>query len=629
MDRSGSLPQSAVVDGKSTENWLRGQARLARRPISLAVALGVLSGLLLIPQAWYLAHAVNAVVLQHASLAEVLPWLWPLPAFFALRFGVMRVSEQVAMRAAILVKGNVRSDLVRHLQALGPAYVQNHHSGELAVAAVDGVEALEPYYARYLPQMALVALVPLSILAFILPLDWISGLVLLVTAPLIPVFMILIGGGAERLNRRQWRQLARMGAHFLDVLQGLTTLKLFNASRREAQLIARISDDYRRSTMSVLRVAFLSALALEFFATVSIAVVAVLIGFRLLHAQMGFEAGFFILLLAPDFYLPLRTLGAHYHARMEAIGAAERIVEILEAPLPQMAQTRARPLLGRDIEIRFEDVHYVYEPGREALRGASFALAPGRVTALVGPSGAGKSTALNLLLGFVRAQRGRVLVGGHDLIQLNPDHWLSGVAWLPQRPHLFRGSVLENIRMFDETIGFAAVRASAQKAHAEAFIESLPQGYETEVGERGQNLSGGQVQRLALARAFLKDAPVLLMDEATSSLDPETEALITEAIAGLAQARTVLVVAHRLRTVRNADCIVVMDGGRVVEEGTHEVLLRAQGSYARMVRAHQVEASEQAHSEPRPPAIGAGGGIPHPNPPPPAGEGEAGGGSLS
>ena len=582
MDRPGSRPQNAVVEEKSTENWLRGRWRLARRPISAAVALGVLSGFLLIPQAWCLAHAVNAVVLQRAPLAQVLPWLWPLPAIFALRFAVMRASEQVATRAAILVKENVRSDLVHHLQALGPAYVQKHHSGEVAVAAVEGVEALEPYYARYLPQMALVALVPLSILAFILPVDWISGLVLLVSAPLIPVFMVLIGSAAERLNRRQWRQLARMSGHFLDVLQGLTTLKLFNASRREAQLIARLSDDYRKSTMSVLRVAFLSALALEFFATVSIAVVAVLIGFRLLHAQMGFEAGFFVLLLAPEFYFPLRTLGLHYHARMEAIGAAERIVEIFDAPLPQTPYARARPLLGREIEIRFEDVHYAYEPGREALRGTSLALAAGRVTALVGPSGAGKSTVLNVLLGFVRAQRGRVLAGGHDLLQLDPDHWLRHVAWVPQRPHLFRGSVLDNIRMRDGTIGFGAVRAAAQQARAEEFIESLPQGYDTEVGERGQNLSGGQVQRLALARAFLKDAPVLLMDEATSSLDPETEALVTQAIASLAQGRTVLVIAHRLRTVRRADCIVVMDGGRVVEQGTHETLVNADGRYARL-----------------------------------------------
>jgi len=585
MNRSGPVRESSILGGKSPEKWLRGQARLARRPISLAVALGVVSGFLLIPQAWCLAHAVNAVVLDHAALAEVLPWLLPLPVIFLLRFLILRASEQVAMRAAILVKETVRSDFVRHLQALGPAYLQGRHSGELAMAAVDGIDALEPYYARYLPHMAVVASVPLSILAFVFPLDWISGLVLLISAPLIPAFMILIGGGAERLNQRKWRQLARMSAHFLDVLQGLTTLKLFNASRREAQLIARISDDYRKSTMAVLRVAFLSALALEFFATVSIAVVAVLIGFRLLHAQMGFEAGFFILLLAPEFYLPLRALGAHYHARMEAIGAAERIVEVLDAPLPRTTQARALLPPMREIEVRFEDVHFSYEPGREALHGASFRLGAGCVTALVGPSGAGKSTVLNVLLGFVQVQRGRVTVAGHDLDQLDPEHWPNHVAWVPQRPHLFRGSVLDNIRMFDGSIGFAAVRSAARQAHAEEFIDLLPQGYETEVGERGQNLSGGQAQRLALARAFLKDAPVLLLDEATANLDSETEMLVTEATAHLSRGRTVLVVAHRLHTVRNADCILVMDSGCIVEQGTHESLIHADGRYARMVNA--------------------------------------------
>ncbi|HTS54177.1 MAG TPA: thiol reductant ABC exporter subunit CydD [Burkholderiales bacterium] len=594
MVKSDSPSHSAGAAGRDTEKWLRRQWRLARRPISLAAGLGVLGGLLLVPQAWLLAQAMNGVVLQRASLSQVLPWLLPLPIIFALRFVAVRASEQAAMWAATRVKEDVRSRLVRHLQALGPAYVQSRHSGELVVAAVDGIEALEAYYARYLPHMALVALLPLSILAFIFPKDWISGAVLLLTAPLIPLFMVLIGSGAERLNQRQWRKLARMSGYFLDALQGLTTLKLFNASRREAELIARISEDYRRSTMSVLRSAFLSALVLEFFATVSIAVVAVLIGFRLLRADIGFEAGFFILLLAPEFYLPLRTLGAHYHARMEAIGAAERIVEVLGVPSPQTAQARARPLLARALEIRFEDVHFAYGPGREALRGTSFDLAAERLTALVGPSGAGKTTVLNVLLGFVHAQRGRVLVGGHDLTRLDPDYWLRHIAWLPQRAHLFRGTILDNIRMADPGIAFEAVRAAARGAHADEFIERLPQGYDTAVGERGQNLSGGQVQRLALARAFLKDAPLLLMDEATASLDPATEALVTQAIARLAKARTVLIIAHRLRTVRRADCILVMDGGRVVEQGTHDILARGETRYARMVGAREaVAAMEQ------------------------------------
>jgi len=576
-----------IAEGsKTTQRWLRNQGRLARHSILLAAGLGVLGGVLLIPQAWLLAHAVNAVVLEHAQLAQILPWLWPMPAIFVARFVVTYASARVAIRAATVVKEDVRGRLVRHLQALGPTYLHTRHSGELAVTAVDGIEALEAYYARYLPQMALVSLMPLALLVFVFPQDWLSGLVLLVSAPLIPLFMVLIGGRAEQLNQRQWRKFARMAAHFLDALQGLTTLKLFNASKREAQLIARISEEYRVSTMAVLRVAFLSALVLEFFATVSIALVAVLIGFRLLHGEMGFQAGFFVLLLAPEFYLPLRTLGTHYHARMEAIGAAERIVDIPDTPLPLSASANKRPPLRNELEIRFEDVHYAYEPGREALRGVDFVLATQRVTALVGPSGAGKSSVLNLLLGFIQPQRGRVLIDGHDLIQLDPDYWLRHVAWVPQRPHLFQGSILDNIRMGDAGIGMEAVRAAARAAHADEFIDRLPHGYDTAVGEYGQNLSGGQVQRLALARAFLKDAPLVLMDEATASLDPETEALVTRAIAHLAQDRTVLVIAHRLRTVRGAERIVVLDNGRVVEQGTHEALMRGGARYARMVGAH-------------------------------------------
>jgi len=576
-----------IAEGsKTTQRWLRNQGRLARHSILLAAGLGVLGGVLLIPQAWLLAHAVNAVVLEHAQLAQILPWLWPMPAIFVARFVVTYASARVAIRAATVVKEDVRARLVRHLQALGPTYLHPRHSGDLAVTAVDGIEALEAYYARYLPQMALVSLMPLALLVFVFPQDWLSGLVLLVSAPLIPLFMVLIGGRAEQLNQRQWRKFARMAAHFLDALQGLTTLKLFNASKREAQLIARISEEYRVSTMAVLRVAFLSALVLEFFATVSIALVAVLIGFRLLHGEMGFQAGFFVLLLAPEFYLPLRTLGTHYHARMEAIGAAERIVDIPDTPLPLSASANKRPPLRNELEIRFEDVHYAYEPGREALRGVDFVLATQRVTALVGPSGAGKSSVLNLLLGFIQPQRGRVLIDGHDLIQLDPDYWLRHVAWVPQRPHLFQGSILDNIRMGDAGIGMEAVRAAARAAHADEFIDRLPHGYDTAVGEYGQNLSGGQVQRLVLARAFLKDAPLVLMDEATASLDPETEALVTRAIAHLAQDRTVLVIAHRLRTVRGAERIVVLDNGRVVEQGTHEALMRGGARYARMVGAH-------------------------------------------
>lgn len=563
-------------------SWLRAQRPLARGAITRAVVFNTLAGVLLVPQAWLLAVAVSAVVMHRAPLGDVLPWLAPVLLIVVTRFALAQAAERAAFDAAALVKSRTRSDVVRRLQDLGPAHLHGTHSSKLALAAIDAVEALDPYYARYLPHMAVVAAVPLAILGFVVSRDWISGLVLLLTAPVIPLFMILIGRGAERLSARQWQQLARTSARFLDALRGLTTLKLFDATRREAELLSGLSDDYRRSTMSVLRVAFLSALVLEFFTTVGIALVAVLIGFRLLSGTLSFEAGFFVLLLAPEFYLPLRQLGNHYHTRMEAIAAAERIVEIVRAA--PATRTRERATLGAPIDIRFEDVHFAYEPGRDALRGATFAVDAGHVTVLVGASGAGKSTALNVLLGFLRPDRGRVLVSGHDLGSLDRAHWLRHVAWLPQRPYLFAGSILDNIRMSDASVSENAVRTAARLAHAEGFIERLPRGYDTTIGERGQTLSGGEAQRIALARAFVKDAPVLLMDEATASLDAATEALVADAIARLAVGRTVLVVAHRIRTVQRADRIVVLDNGRVVEQGTHEALVRNDSHYARMVR---------------------------------------------
>ena len=564
--------------------WLRGERQRVRQPVLLAATLGALGGFLLVPQAWLLAHALSDAVVSRAPLHAVLPWLWPLLLVFAVRFALAQATERSAFEAAALVRTEVRDRLLRHLQSLGPAFARGAHSGEIAVTAIDAVEALEPYYARYLPQVALVAAVPTAILASVLPRDPISALVLVLTAPVIPLFMMLVGRSADRLSARQWKGLARMAARFLDAFRGLATLATFDAAGREAQVLARLSEDYRRDTMRVLRVAFLSALVLEFFATVSIALLAVLIGFRLMSGSLTFEAGVFVLLLAPEFYLPLRQLGTQHHARMEAVAAAERIAQVLSISPPTRAAASPASL-PLSIDIRFDDVHFAYAPGREALRGASFSIEAQRVTALVGASGAGKSTALDLMMGFLRPQRGRVLVGGRDLAAIDREDWMRRVAWLPQRPHVFAGSILDNIRMGDAGIGHDAVRAAARLAHAESFIERLPLGYDTPVGERGQTLSGGEARRLALARAFLKDAPVLVMDEATASLDAATEALVAEAIASLSRGRTVLAVAHRVHTVQGADRIVVLDEGRVVEEGTHDALLRRGAHYARMIEA--------------------------------------------
>ena len=589
----------------SARDLLKDQQHLAATWLRVAVGLGLLNGLLIIAQAWLLAHVIDAVVFANATRSDVEHWLWPLLGLFALRAALAWGSEQSAFRAAAQVKLTLRDRVFRHIQAAGPAWLSGQRSGSLAEDLTRGIEGLQDYYARYLPAMTLTALIPLTILLVVLPLDWLSGLVMLVTAPLIPVFMILIGQGVERVNQQQWKTLARMGAHFLDVIQGLTTLKLFNASRREAEVIARVSDDYRRSTMQVLRVAFLSSAVLEFFSTLGIAIVAVFIGFRLYQLdlplpdlfappEISFFTGFFVLLLAPEFYLPLRNMGTHYHGRMEAVASAERLVAILDTPLPPVPSAPALLAADAPLSIRFDAVQFGYEAGRPALDGASFEIRPGERVALVGPSGAGKTTVANLLLGFIRPDAGTITIDGVDLAGLDIADWRRRLAWLPQNPRLFQGTLLENIRLglpgSATEAELTAVREAARRAHAAEFIDQLPHGYDTPVGERGAGLSGGQIQRVALARAFLRDARLVILDEATANLDPASETLVQQAIDALARDRGMLIIAHRLVTVRNADRILVIDGGRIVEQGDHSTLLAQDGPYRRMVRLLQTEA---------------------------------------
>lgn len=563
-------------------SFLRLRAGLSRMPLGLAAGCGVVNAILLIGQYWLLASVVHDVLMAGAGLDDVWPRLWPILALVALRAAAVWGAEAASAAAAARVKNDVRAALIDRIMALGPVRLADRQTGELSALLVDGVEALEPYYARFLPAMMVAALAPAAILVVVAPTDWLSGVILAVTAPLIPLFMVLIGRGAERLNQRQWTRLARMSAHFLEVLQNLTTLKLFNASRREAEVIAKVSEDYRLATMSVLRVAFASALALEFFATVSIAMVAVFIGFRLLAGEMTFQRGFFVLLLAPEFYLPLRSLGAHYHARMEAIGAAGRMVDLLARPVP--ADGGAKPATAGPVAIAFERVGLTYGDGRVGLDGADFRLEPGVVTALVGPSGAGKSSVVSLLLGFVRPSAGRIVAGGVDLADLDPGAWRRMLAWVPQRPYLFRGTIAENLRLGATDASDGDLARAARLTGAADFIEALPDGYGHVVGERGVGLSGGQARLLALTRAALRDAPLLILDEPTASLDRASEARIGEAVRVLARGRTVLVVAHRLETVRDAATILVLDRGRVAERGDHGSLMARDGLYAALVR---------------------------------------------
>ena len=587
----------------SVNAWLKSQRPLAGKALLLTVWLNTANGLLAINQAWALAVILDAVIFKDADLAEVHHWLWGLLALFGTRALIVWLAERSAFQAAASVRATLRDQVHRHLQRLGPAYLSGQRSGALVETLTKGIDDLEGYYARFVPAMTLVMILPLAILTAVMPMDWLAGLVLLFTAPLIPLFMILIGSGAQARNQRQWKQLARMSAHFLDVIQGLTTLKLFGASRREVAVIARISDDYRHSTMQVLRVAFLSSAVLEFFASVGIAIVAVLIGFRLYGLAVPVPAwipipeitylqGLFVLMLAPEFYAPLRNLGTQYHARMGAVAAAEQLIQVLDAE-PTRIDRGTEPLAAaRPLGVRFEGVHFSYEPGREALQGLNFDIPPGQRIALVGTSGAGKTTVVNLLLGFLVPTGGRILIGEQALAEIDLEDWRRHLAWVPQQPRLFQGTIADNIRLGRPEAEPDAVREAARRARAAEFIDALPLGYDSPVGERGAGLSGGQIQRIALARAFLRDAPLVILDEATANLDPESERLVQEGIDELALDRTLLVIAHRLNTVRRADRILVLDQGRIVEQGTHDELAGTGGLYARMIAAHGPRAHE-------------------------------------
>jgi ATP-binding cassette subfamily C protein CydD len=414
---------------------------------------------------------------------------------------------------------------------------------------------------------------------------------LLVTAPLIPLFTILVGMGAENISQRHFQALARMSAHFLDVLQGLATLKLFGRSHDEAERIAHVSADFRRRTMSVLRIAFLSSAVLEFFASLSIALVAVYLGMSYLGyfsfgtygRPLTLADGLFILLLAPEYYLPLRELGAYYHARAQALAAAEQIRDLLEGPLPGMSGGTLRPEDGGRIDIQCRGLHLAYDGGRRpALKGVSLDLISGRCTALVGGSGAGKSTLVFLLLGFVRPDRGEIIVNGVPLSTIEPGWWQRQIGWIGQDPVIFYGTIRDNLRMGRPDAGDDEVAAAARAAGVLDFALRLPRGLDTPVGEQGVGLSRGEAQRVALGRVFLKNAPVLLLDEPCAGLDAETERLVLGAIEYLRADRTVLTVTHRLADIHRADRIVLLEEGQVVEAGRPAELMAAGGPFRRL-----------------------------------------------
>ncbi|MEU1338143.1 thiol reductant ABC exporter subunit CydD [Streptomyces sp. NPDC005827] len=533
-------------------------ARTTRLFLVAVVGLGAVGAGLVIAQAMLIAEVVVGAFQHGHSVSELRTPLLLLAAVAGGRALVSWLTELAAHRASAAVKSELRGRLLDRAVALGPGWLSGQRTGSLVTLATRGVDALDDYFSRYLPQLGLAVVVPVAVLARIVTEDWVSAAIIVGTLPLIPLFMVLIGWATQSRTDRQWRLLSRLSGHFLDVVAGLPTLKVFGRAKAQAESIRRITGEYRQATMRTLRIAFLSSFALELLATLSVALVAVTIGMRLVHGDMDLYIGLVILVLAPEAYLPLRQVGAQFHAAAEGLAAAEEIFAVLETPVPVSGAGEVPAAAS----LAFEGVTVRY-PGRtaDAVTDVSFTVEPGETVALVGPSGVGKSTLLNALLGFVRPTEGRVRIGGADLADVDLETWRSRIAWVPQRPHLYAGTIAENVRLARPDADEDAVRRALRDAGALEFVDALPEGAETPLGEDGAGLSAGQRQRLALARAFLADRPVLLLDEPTAALDGATEAEVVAAVRRLAEGRTVVLVVHRPALLSVADRVVRLSGG--------------------------------------------------------------------
>lgn len=567
---------------------------LSLEKLSAAIALtsGWFGGLLTVAQAWLLATIIDAVFLQKQDLQQVWAYmLWLLGVYFA-KAGLIFISDYSSSHLAIRVKNSLRDNTLNKIAELGPIYATGEKTGELSLTLLDGIESIDAYYSQYLPQLVFALAIPTTMLFFVFPLDTLTGVVFIITAPLVPFFMILIGRYAESLTQKQYGTLSILAAHFYDVLQGITTLKIFGRSKGQAGMIREISDHYREITMKVLRITFLSSLALELLTTLSTAIIAVEIGLRLIYGNIQFQQAFFLLILAPEFYFPLRQLGLKFHAGMSGVTASKRIWQILDTDLPKVELSRGKPdfvpqPLTMDFkEIRLENITFKY-PGRnlDSLIEVDLVLNQGN-TALIGATGSGKSTISSLLMRFIEPAQGLIMVDGKPLTAIPAYAWRGSISWVPQNPYLFFDSVRENLLISQPQASQQDLELACQKAGILETILALPEKFETRVGERGSFLSGGQAQRIAIARAFLKNAPIIILDEPTSNLDVETEQDLTKAIRELTQNKITLTIAHRLNTIIGANMIYLLEKGRIVDFGSHAEMLDRGGAYKNYLSLH-------------------------------------------
>lgn len=588
---------------KSLAKWLKSQQSSCGIFLKLSVLCGVLNGIAIVAQAYFIAQILQGVIIDNLVPAALSLQFFALIGLLFVRALLAQVRERISFEAGKRLRTDIRQAVLNKLVALGPVFIKGKPAGAWATLVFEQVEDLHDFYAKYLPQMMLAGFIPLLILACVFPFNWAAGIILMTTAPLIPLFMILVGMGAADANRKNMQALSRLSGHFMDRLKGLQTLKLFNRGEAELVNIEHASEDFRARTMSVLRLAFLSSAVLEFFAAVSIAVLAVYFGFSYLGhldfghygVQVSLFTGMFVLILAPEFYQPLRDLGTHYHAKAQAIGAAEALVELLDYQVNTPAKIHSTSLnmafTAESINIQAIGVEVFSLDGQRLAGPISFTLPAGEHWAIVGPSGAGKTSLLNALLGFLPYQ-GSLLINGQELSQLNVAQWRQHLAWLGQDPQLFHGTVRENVALANPQLNDAQIMTVLEQADISEFVKQQPLGLDLVISDQSAGVSVGQAQRFALARALAQPAKLFLLDEPTASLDAQSEQSVLTSLYRAMQSTTALTVTHKLDDLHNMNYILVMDNGMVVQHGHVNDLRQADGLLAQMLNQQQNQQQE-------------------------------------
>ncbi|OON40983.1 cysteine/glutathione ABC transporter permease/ATP-binding protein CydD [Izhakiella australiensis] len=576
--------------------WLRQQTAPAKRWLRLSSLLGIVSALILVAQAWLLATLLQALIVDQTPRASLAAPFLLLILCFALRALLTLARERAGFRCGQSVRLALRQQVLDHLTTAGPAWIQGKPAGSWATLLLEQIEEMHDYYARYLPQMTLAVLIPCFILIAIFPINWAAALILLATAPLIPFFMALVGMGAADANRRNFQALSRLSGQFLDRLRGLDTLRLFDRANAETDAIGQSTEQFRLRTMEVLRLAFLSSAVLEFFASLSIAIVAVYFGFSYLGefhfgsygAGVTLFAGFLALILAPEFFQPLRDLGTFYHAKAQATGAADSLEQFLsQHPEPPQPQGEYHLPLDQPLNIHAQDL-FIKSAGGATLAGPlNFQIKAGARIAIVGLSGAGKTSLFNVLMGFLPYE-GSLALNGRELRDMTPDSWQRQLGWLGQNPHLPAPNIRENIVQMSQP-DEARLQQVLEQAGVSEFIDRLPHGLDSAIDEQASGLSVGQAQRIALARALLKSSSLLLLDEPAASLDALSERLVNQCLLEASRQQTTLLITHQLEQLGDWDIIWVMDDGQIVQQGNKQSLLQQPGIFASLLNQRMSE----------------------------------------